>query len=154
MSNTSVEDSLSERLQRQLAFFRELDRLKRVFRRSWHLDKSRHENDAEHSWHVAVMVMVFREYAKAPSLDYDRIIRMLLIHDVVEIDAGDTFAYDDAGLAGKRAREMRAADRLFAMLPEDQHREFRSLWEEFDRMSTPEGCFAGVLDRIQPLLHN
>ncbi len=100
------------------------------------------------------MVMIFREYAGNPSIDDDRVIRMLLLHDIVEIDAGDTFAYDDAGLADKRDREVRAAERIFALLPDDQRRQFRKLWDEFDQMSSPEGRFASVLDRLQPLFHN
>ncbi len=143
-----------ERLKKQIAFIVEIDRLKRIFRQTYLTDASRKENDAEHSWHLAVMALILLEHAGSPAPDILRTVAMVLIHDIVEIDAGDTFCYDDAGARDRESRERRAADRLFAMLPPDQAAEFRSLWEEFEARRTPEARFAAALDRFQPLLHN
>ncbi len=143
-----------ERLEKQIAFIAEIDRLKRVFRQTYLTDGSRKENDAEHSWHLAVMALILLEHAGRPAPDVLRTVAMVLIHDIVEIDAGDTFCYDDAGGKDRESRERRAADRLFAILPPDQAAEFRSLWEEFEARRTPEARFAAALDRLQPLLHN
>lgn len=145
---------MKQRLAQQLAFVTEIDKLKQVLRQTWLLDSSRRENDAEHSWHLALMAMVLAEYAPHAALDRFRVLKMLLIHDLVEIDAGDTFAYDDAANDGKTQREQQAAERLFALLPDDQAREFHSLWNEFETRSTPEARFANALDRLQPILHN
>ena len=142
------------RLQQQLRFILEIDRLKQVFRQTYLLDGSRKENDAEHSWHLAVMAMLLAEHAAGDGIDVPRVMKMVLVHDLVEIDAGDTFCYDEAGNATKAAREQAAADRLFALLPADQGAEIRSLWEEFEARATPEARFAAALDRLQPLLHN
>jgi putative hydrolase of HD superfamily len=146
--------STSDRLARQLAFLIEADRLKSVFRRTWLLDESRLENDAEHSWHAALAAIVLGEYAEPPGVDLLGVLRMLLVHDLVEIDAGDTYAYDEAAVADQAERERRAADRIFGLLDEDQGREFRRLWEEFDARQTPTARFAAALDRLLPLVHN
>jgi len=143
----------SDRLTRQLAFLREIDRLKAVLRRTALIDRSRRENSAEHSWHLAVMAIVLADHAPEDT-DINRVIRMLLVHDIVEVDAGDTYVYDATGSAGKAEREKRAADRLFGLLPEDQGREFRALWEELETGRTAEARFAGALDRLTPVLHN
>lgn len=143
-----------DRLERQIRFIIEIDKLKRVFRQTWLLDQSRRENDAEHSWHFAVMSVLLLEYAGDPSLDLLRVLKMVLVHDLVEIDAGDTFAYDDARNRDKEARERKAADRIFGILPADLAAEIRRLWEEFEARDTPEARYAAALDRLQPLLHN
>ena len=143
-----------QRLEQQVAFILEIDRLKTVYRRTYLTDTSRFENSAEHSWHISVMAMLLAEHARTPEVDQLRVIKMLLIHDLVEIDAGDTFAYDRAAHADKEAREKAAADRLFGLLPADQAAEFRGLWDEFESRQTPEAKFAAALDRLQPLLHN
>ena len=141
------------RLDQQLSFILEIDKLKTVLRQTLLTDKSRRENSAEHSWHLAVMAMLLSEYAMEP-IDQLRVLKMLLIHDIVEVDAGDTFAYDAAGNSDKDEREQRAADRLFGLLPAEQGRELRALWDEFEARQTPESKYANALDRLQPLLHN
>lgn len=143
-----------ERLERQIRFLLEIDKLKSVLRQTILTDFSRQENSVEHSWHVAVMALLFQEYAAERNLELFRAVRMLLIHDLVEIDAGDTFCYDEAANAVKAEREVAAADRIFALLPADQARELRALWDEFEAGETPESRFAAALDRLQPLLHN
>jgi putative hydrolase of HD superfamily len=142
-----------ERLERQLAFVREIDRLKSVLRRTSLHDGSRRENSAEHSWHLASMALVLAEYAP-DGTDVTRAMHLCLVHDVVEVDAGDTFAYDTAGYADKAAREQAAATRLFGLLPLDQGIAFRAMWEEFEQGETPTARFANALDRLQPLLAN
>ena len=142
-----------ERLDRQLAFILEIDKLKSVFRRSYLLGGERTENSAEHSWHVATMAIVLAEHAD-DEIDLFRVVRMLLTHDLVEIDAGDTFCYDEVGAADKEERETRAADRIFGLLDEDQRTDFRALWDEFEACTSPESRFANALDRLMPLLHN
>lgn len=142
-----------ERLERQLRFITEIDRLKRVLRRTLLTDGTRRENSAEHSWHIAVMVPLLAEYASA-EVDTARVVGMLLVHDLVEIDAGDTFAYDAAGNADRAERESRAADRLFGLLPPDQGAEMRALWDEFEGGATANARFAHAVDRLQPLLQN
>lgn len=143
----------SERLSQQLAFIREIDKAKTVLRQSVILDRSRRENDAEHSWHLAVMAILLQEHANEP-VDLLKVVKMLLIHDLVEIDAGDTYAYDEAGNLNKAERERRAAERLFGMLPPEQAEEFRQLWEEFEARCTPEARYAAAMDRFQPLMFN
>lgn len=143
-----------ERLQRQLAFVLEIDRLKQIRRQTILTDRFRQENSAEHSWHMAVMAILLAETAEETNLDLLRVIQMLLVHDIVEIDAGDTFCYDDQGRLDQPQREQAAADRLFGLLPEDQADQMRALWDEFEARSTPEARFAAALDRLQPLLHN
>jgi putative hydrolase of HD superfamily len=146
--------SAEDRLVRQMAFIREIDKLKCVFRRTLLMDGSRYENDAEHSWHLAVMAVLLREHANGAGVELERVIKLVLVHDLVEIDAGDTYCYDDAGHQDKEARERAAAERIFALLPDDQAVAFRTLWEEFEARETPEARFAAALDRVQPLLHN
>ena len=146
-------ESIPERLRRQLEFILEIDRLKSVLRQSYLIDNDRHENSAEHSWHLAVAAMVLAEHAKEP-IDVSKVIRLVLVHDLVEIDAGDTFIYDEAGNAGKAAREQKAANRLFGLLPEEQGQSFMVLWREFEDRQTPEAKFAFALDRLMPILHN
>ena len=143
----------ADRLSKQIEFIVEIDRLKHILRQTLLMDRSRRENDAEHSWHLAVMAMLLSEYARE-EVDLLRVLKMALVHDLVEIDAGDTFCYDEAAGADKAERERKAADRIFGMLPEDLGVEVRGLWEEFDAMETPESRFANALDRFQPLLHN
>lgn len=142
------------RLTRQLTFIREIDKLKTVARRTLLMDGSRYENDAEHSWHLAVMAMLLKEYGNTPEMDLVRVIKMVLIHDIVEIDAGDTYCYDEKGNIDKVSREKVAATRIFGLLPGDQQTEFNALWAEFEERVTPEAQFAAALDRIQPLMHN
>lgn len=142
-----------ERLERQLGFVIELDRLKRVLRETLICDSSRRENSAEHSWHLAMMALLLAEYAPEGT-DLMRAVKMALIHDIVEIDAGDAFCYDPAATAGKEERERLAADRLFTMLPRDQAAELRALWDEYEELATPEARYANALDRLQPLLQN
>ena len=143
-----------QRLEAQIGFILEIDRLKTISRRTYLTDKSRFENSAEHSWHIAIMAMVLADYANAPNIDLLRVIKMLLIHDLVEIDAGDTFVYDSDAGADKQDRELAAAERIFNLLPKDQSVHFRDLWDEFEERKTPEAKFAAALDRLQPLLHN
>ncbi len=146
-------ESGNVRLNRQLLFSAEIDKMTDVLRRTLLINKSRRENDAEHSWHIAAMAMLFSEYTVEP-VDVSRAVQMCVVHDIVEIDAGDTFAYDAKGNADKTAREAEAADKLFAKLPPDQGALIRSLWEEFDAMETPDAKYAACMDRLQPFLHN
>lgn len=140
-------------MDRQLAFIAELDKLKRVTRVTRLMGGRRRENSAEHSWHIATMAHLLREYAPE-GIDLSRVILMLLVHDVVEIDAGDSPAFGASANADKEERERRAADRLFGLLPDDQASECRSLWDEFEEQGTPEARFAASLDRFQGLLQN
>ena len=140
------------RFSQQLAFITEIDKLKQVLRQSWLVDTSRQETDAEHSWHIAVMALLFKEYANAKSVDLFKVVQMLLIHDIVEIDAGDTFIYDKQQNEHKEVREQEAAQRLFGLLPQDQEHEFQQLWEEFEAQTSPEAKFARALDSLQPLI--
>lgn len=143
-----------ERLQKQLEFIIEVDQLKTILRQSQITDNSRRENDAEHSWHLALMAVILGEHASDPDLDLFKVIKMLLIHDIVEIDAGDTFAYDQLGNEDKQEREEKAAQRIFRLLPEDQFSEVYNLWMEFERNETSEAKFANALDRLQPMMLN
>lgn len=140
------------RLEQQLAFIREIDKVKHIYRQTYLANGDRKENDAEHSWHIALMAVLLKEYV--PEADATRVMTMVLIHDLVEIDAGDTYAYDSAGSETKRAREEAAADRIFGLLPEDQQCMFRELWEEFEAYETADARFAHLLDNFQPLLLN
>ena len=142
-----------ERLEKQIRFIVEIDKVKNIFRQTYLADAGRKENDAEHSWHIALMAYLLQEYAEKP-VDVSKVMLMVLIKDLVEIDAGDTYAYDDAGAETKRAREEAAADRIFGLLPEDQGKYFRELWEEFEAYESPEGKYAHLLDNFQPLLLN
>jgi putative hydrolases of HD superfamily len=141
------------RLGDQLRFLIELDRLKQVIRRNRVDGGSRRENTAEHSWHLAMFAIILAEHSPQP-IDVPRVVAMLLVHDIVEIDAGDTYIYDVAGRATQVEREERAADRIFGLLPADQRDELRGLWDEFEAMATPEARFAKAMDRLQPLLLN
>ena len=142
------------RLDRQIRFVLEIDNLKGVLRRTWLTNGTRVENSAEHSWHLAVMVILLAEYAADEKLNLFRAVQMALVHDLVEIDAGDTFVYDETAAADKAQREQAAAERIFGMLPPEQRDELRSIWEEFEARQTPEARFAAALDRLQPILHN
>ncbi|NLB42302.1 MAG: HD domain-containing protein [Clostridiales bacterium] len=142
------------RLKKQIDFITEIDKLKQILRQSVLIDDRRRENDAEHSWHLAAMAMLLFEYIKEEEVDLLRVMKMVLIHDIVEIDAGDTFAYDEKGYEDKREREMKAAERIFNILPQDQAEKMNELWLEFEEQETPEACYAASLDRLQPLLLN
>ena len=142
------------RLAQQIEFIAECDRLKEVFRQTVNTRSRRAENDAEHSWHLCLCVIVLAEHANVPHLDVLRVLKMVILHDLVEIDAGDTFAYDTAAMAGQHEREALAATRIFGMLPPDQARNFRALWDEFEARQTPESRFAAAVDRFQPMLLN
>ncbi len=142
-----------ERFDQQILFILEIDKLKSVIRQSYLLDGTRRENSAEHSWHVALMGLLLAEYAEQP-VDLLRTMKMLLIHDVIEIDAGDTYCYDETGVTDQSSRENAASERLFGLLPEDQMEEFRELWAEFEERGTAEAKFAATIDRLMPLLHN
>ena len=152
----AIEDFLESkniRLDQQLRFTAEIDKMTSILRRTMLVDGSRRENDAEHSWHIAVMALIFEEYAAEP-VNVNRAVKMCVVHDLIEIYAGDTFAYDVAGNADKAEREAAAADKLFAQLPSEQGAEIRSLWEEFDAMQTPDAKYVACMDRLQPFLHN
>jgi putative hydrolase of HD superfamily len=142
-----------ERFDQQIGFILEIDKLKSVVRQSNLLDGTRRENSAEHSWHVALMGLLLAEYAEQP-VDLLRTMKMLLIHDIIEIDAGDTYCYDEVGVTDQSNRENAASERLFGLLPEDQMEEIRELWVEFEERSTAEAKFAATIDRLMPLLHN
>jgi putative hydrolase of HD superfamily len=144
----------AERLRRQVAFITEVDKLKEVFRQTVLTQSRRAENSAEHSWHFALMVVVLAEHSDHQPLDVLRILKMVLIHDLVEIDAGDTFAYDVKHMADQHEREARAATRIFGLLPPDQAAGFRALWDEFEEQRTPEARFALACDRFHPMLLN
>ena len=142
-----------ERLEKQLEFIIEVDKLKNIVRQTYIADGTRQENDVEHSWHLALMCMLLKEYSNV-EIDPLKVMSMVLIHDIIEIDAGDTYAYDEVGNATKREREVKAAERLFRILPEDQAEELRTLWDEFEEGKTNEAKFAITLDKIQPILLN
>lgn len=142
------------RLLQQMSFIMEVDKLKNIFRKTKIADGSRYENDAEHSWHLMLMTVILLEHANEPSLNLLKVMKMLLIHDIVEIDAGDTFAYDDAGHEDKMEREQMAAERLFGILPDDQRDECMALWHEFEERVTNEAKYATALDRLQPMMLN
>ncbi|MCK5633938.1 MAG: HD domain-containing protein [Anaerolineales bacterium] len=144
---------MDKRFDQQIRFILEIDKLKSISRQSYLIAGSRQENSAEHSWHVALMGMLLAEYAEQP-VDVLRTMKMLMIHDIIEIDAGDTYCYDEAGTVDQSNRENAAAERLFGLLPEDQMIELRELWDEFEERSTPEAKFAATIDRLMPLLHN
>jgi putative hydrolase of HD superfamily len=147
-------ESPASRIARQIEFIAECDRLKEIFRQTVNTQSRRPENDAEHSWHLCLCAIVLAEHANTPELDVLRVLKMVIVHDLVEIDAGDTFGYDAASQTGQHEREARAADRIFGLLPADQAREFRAIWEEFEKQATPEAKFALALDRFQPVLLN
>lgn len=142
-----------DRMKQQIAFLMEIDKVKNIFRQTYLADGKRKENDAEHSWHLAIAAFLLKEYV-AEDVDVMKVMIMVLIHDLVEIDAGDTYAYDAEGAKTKRAREVAAADRIFGMLPEDQGGYFRELWDEFEAYESDDSKFAHLLDNFQPLLLN
>lgn len=144
----------ADRLARQIEFLVEVDKLKEVLRRTVVTQSRRSENSAEHTWHLCLVVVTLAEHANSPRLDLLRVLRMLLIHDLVEIDAGDTFAYDAAAMVGQHDREARAAERIFGLLPPDQAAEYRALWDELEAHTTPEAQFALACDRFQAMLLN
>ncbi len=144
----------TERLKKQIEFILEVDKIKNIFRMTKIHDGSRRENDAEHSWHLTLMAFLLSEYSKADNIDILKVMKMCIVHDIVEIDAGDTFCYDVAGNLDKLEREQKAAERIFGLLPEDQGMELKALWEEFDAMETPEAKYAAALDRLQPVMLN
>lgn len=144
---------MDERLKKQMDFILEVDKVKNIMRQTYLADGKRKENDAEHSWHLALMAVLLKEYAPE-EVDLGKVVPMVLIHDLVEIDAGDTYAYDDAGALTKRAREKAAADRIFGLLPKDQGEWLYDLWEEFEAYETPEAKYAHMLDNSQPLFLN
>lgn len=145
---------MPESILRKIEFLKEVDRLKSVIRRAYVLGGKRFENDAEHSWHVALMAVLFIDSAAAPDIDLLRVVKMLLVHDLVEIDAGDTYAFDAEGHLDKLEREQIAAERIFSLLPDELGNELRSLWEEFDLGETADAAYALSLDRLHPMLLN
>jgi len=146
-------NAVNSRLNTQMKFLVEIDKLKSVLRQSYLINGKQRENSAEHSWHVAMMALVLSEYADN-EINLVHVVKILLVHDIVEIDAGDTYCYDDTGLLSQMEREKKAADRIFGLLPEDQAHEMFALWEEYEAHVTPEAKFAAALDRLMPLLHN
>lgn len=144
---------MKERLKKQIEFMLELDKMKNLYRQTYVLHEDRMENDAEHSWHLAILAFLLAEYSNE-KIDVSHVMKMLLLHDVVKIDAGDTYCYDNEGYKSKAEREEKAAHRIFGLLPEDQKNEFYKLWREFEDSETVDARFAAMLDRIQPLLLN
>ena len=142
-----------DRLQQQIAFMIELDKLKGILRRTKPVGMARYENSAEHSWHLAMMAILLAEYADEP-VDVGRVIQIVLVHDIVEIDADDTFVYDEEARRNKQAIEAAAAERIFGLLPADQRDQLMALWQEYETRTTPEGRFAYALDRLLPLTQN
>jgi len=143
-----------ERLIKQLDFLIEVDKIKHIYRQNYLIDATRQENDAEHSWHLAMMAFILFEHNTNKDVDLLKVIKMVLIHDIVEIDAGDTFLYDDLGYNDKDERETQAAKRIFAILPDDQYQEMFSLWQEFEQRETKESKYASALDGLHPLINN
>ena len=144
---------MSNNLEKQVKFLLEVDKMKNILRQTLKISDRSREDDAEHSWHFALMAFVLSEYA-SEGVDINRVIKMALVHDLVEIYAGDTYAYDIESNKSKAEREKASADKLFSILPEEQGREIRDLWEEFDAEQTPDACFAAAIDRLQPMLNN
>ena len=140
-------------MEKQFAFALEIDKEKRIGRQTYCSDGYTLENDAEHAWHAALMAVLFSEYANEP-VDVLKVVKMLLIHDIVEIDAGDTYAYDDVGIATQAEREQKAAERIYHILPEDQAQELMALWQEFEALKTPEAKYAKAMDNLQPAMLN
>lgn len=144
---------MDERIEKQLAFALEIDKVKNVFRKTHLSGNGRNENDAEHSWHMALMAYLFKEYANE-KVDIAKVMLMCLIHDIVEIDAGDTYAYDVEAMQTQKAREDAAKERIFSILPDDQKVKLISLFDEFEAYETPESKFAHAMDNLQPLILN
>ena len=145
---------MTEKLSNQIKFLSEADKLKSIYRQTLVTDKSREETSAEHSWHFALMAMTLFEHCAIPGVSLDRVIKMALVHDLVEIHAGDTPAFADSCKEDKAAQEKEAADKLFGLLPDAQATEYRALWEEFEEMATPDAMYAAAIDRIGPLISN
>ena len=143
----------NEKIHNQIKFAITIDEMKNIFRRNLLADGSRRENDAEHSWHLAMLAMILEEYS-AEKVDIERVLKIALIHDLIEVYAGDTFAYDAKGNEDKHEREIQAAEKLFGMLDPVQGSEIRGLWDEFEAMETAESKYANAIDRIQPLILN
>lgn len=150
MNENTITDS---RLKQQIDFISEIDKIKNIFRQTYVSNLSRQENDAEHSWHLALMAMVLKEYANE-DVDLLHVMQLVLIHDMVEIDAGDTYAYDEVGKLSQQEREAEAARRLYGLLPKDQGEYLKCLFEEFEEGKTPEARFAHTMDNIQPMMLN
>lgn len=144
---------MDERLKKQMDFALEIDKEKNIFRQTHLSGHGRNENDAEHAWHMAIMAYLLREYSNEP-VDITRVMLMCLIHDVVEIDAGDTYAYDAEGLKTQKAREEAAKERIYSLLPENQKKELSAIFDEFEESKTPEAKFAHAMDNLQPLMLN
>ena len=144
---------INERLKKQINFMLELDKMKNIYRQTYVLHEDRKENDAEHSWHLAILAFLLAEYASVP-IDVTKVMKMVLVHDVVEIDAGDTYCYDEGGNKTKAEREEKSAQRVFGLLPDDQKEEFYSLWREFEDNQTNDSKFAAVLDKMKPVILN
>ena len=144
---------MNDRLQKQLDFALEIDKEKNIFRQTHLSGHGRNENDAEHAWHMAIMAYLLREYSNEP-VDITRVMLMCLIHDVVEIDAGDTYAYDEEGKKTQKAREEAAKERIYSLLPEDQKEDLVAIFDEFEESKTPESKFAHAMDNLQPLMLN
>lgn len=151
--NDNQKPAQQERLDKQFAFALEIDKEKRIGRQTYCSDGDTLENDAEHAWHAALMAVLFSEYANEP-VDVLKVVKMLLIHDIVEIDAGDTYAYDDEGIATQAEREQKAAERIYNLLPDDQAKELMALWQEFEALATPEAKYAKAMDNLQPAMLN
>lgn len=152
--NSALASDRKDRFRQQIEFILEVDKLKNVLRKTILMDRSRRENSSEHSWHIALMVLILSEYATGSEVDMFRVMKILLVHDLIEIDAGDTYCYDDQGKKDQSQREKIAADRIFNLLPADQAATLRELWDEFEERKTPESEFANAMDRFQPFLHN
>lgn len=152
MSEIIESAEITERLRKQLRFMLEVDKLKTILRRN-HTTDMRRENTAEHCWHITLFALILAEHSNVP-IDIMKVLTMLLIHDIVEIDAGDTFVYDTKGFEDKAEREQKAAERIFGILPDDQHLELKKLWNEFEERKTPEARFAAALDRLNPMILN
>ncbi len=144
---------MNERLKKQIEFITEIDKLKNIYRQTYVLGEDRKENDSEHSWHIAILAFLLAEYSNEP-IDILKTIKLVLIHDIVEIDAGDTYYYDDDGYKTKEIREEKASQRIFGLLPDDQRSEMYELWREFEDRKTPESKFANVIDHVQPIILN
>ena len=145
--------AMSGRFQKQMDFLLEIDKIKEIYRQTYIADASRKENDAEHSWHSCIMAIVLAEYFDE-DIDLLKVIKMMLMHDVVEIYAGDTYCYDDKGNEDKEEREMASAHRVYGLLPDDQKAEFMAIWREFEEQKTKEAVFCAILDRVQPTILN
>ena len=144
---------MDERIKKQIDFSLEIDKEKNIFRQTHLTDHGRNENDAEHAWHMAIMSYLFREYANE-DVDISKVMLMCLIHDIVEIDAGDTYAYDDEAIKSQKEREEKAKQRIFSILPDDQKEELMSLFDEFEENASPEARYAHAMDNLQPLILN